>query len=241
MKKTEKTVRIIAVAVGELLACGTIIYLLQSGEEERLLLAFATLLFVIIPEILERLLRWKINTVLYLACVLYAVGPMMGHCWKFYYTIACWDKLLHICGGVMFAIFGIYLFEHLSCGKANHISAVVFALCFSMAISAVWEFAEYGADTFLGMDMQDDTVVNSITSYLLGTEKGETGSINQIHSVVINGLPLPVSGYIDIGLQDTMSDMLLESIGALVTCALLFIDRGKHPLIQTVSKKSDRA
>lgn len=237
MTKAEKTLRIIFVAIGELLSCGTIIFLLGSSDGERLLLAFGTLLFVLIPEILERLLRCKINTAVYVIGVLYAVGPMMGHCWKFYYTIPCWDRLLHLCGGVMFVILGVYLFERLSHGKANHISSVVFALCFSMAISVAWEFVEYGADTFLGMDMQDDTVVSSITSYMLGAEKGTTGSINEIRSVVVNGSPLPVNGYIDIGLHDTMLDMLWESVGAFVTCAILLIDREKHPLIRARPEK----
>ena len=239
MKKAERTIRNSAVVLAELIVCGTIISLLRSGDTERLLLAFGTLLFVLIPGILERLLRCRINLVVYLLGVLYAMGSMMGHCWKFYYTIPCWDKLLHLCGGVMFVILGIYLFERLSCGKANHVSAVIFALCFSLAISVLWEFVEYGADIFLGMDMQDDTVVNHITSYMLGTEKGVTGSIKDIQSVVINGAALPVDGYIDIGLHDTMLDMLWESSGALVTCILLFIDKGKHPLIQTHSKQRD--
>ena len=239
MKKAERTLRNSAVVLAELIVCGTIISLLRSGDTERLLLAFGTLLFVLIPGILERLLRCRINLVVYLLGVLYAMGSMMGHCWKFYYTIPCWDKLLHLCGGVMFVILGIYLFERLSCGKANHVSAVIFALCFSLAISVLWEFVEYGADIFLGMDMQDDTVVNHITSYMLGTEKGVTGSIKDIQSVVINGAALPVDGYIDIGLHDTMLDMLWESGGALVTCMLLFIDKGKHPLIQTYSKQRD--
>jgi len=239
MKKDERTLRNSAVVLAELIVCGTIVSLLRSGDTERLLLAFGTLLFVLIPEILERLLRCKINIVVYLIAVLYAMGSMMGHCWKFYYTIPCWDKLLHLCGGVMFVILGIYLFERLSCGKANHTSAVAFALCFSLAVSVLWEFVEYGADPFLGMDMQADTVVCGITSYLLGAEKGMTGTIESIHSVVINGVPLPVDGYIDVGLHDTMLDMLLESGGALATCILLFIDKGKHPLIQTRSKQRD--
>lgn len=235
MKKVERTLRNSAVVLAELIVCGTILSLLRSGDTERLLLAFGTLLFVLIPEILERLLRCKINIVVYLIAVLYAMGSMMGHCWKFYYTIPCWDKLLHLCGGVMFVILGVYLFERLSQGKANHVSAVIFALCFSLAISVLWEFVEYGADLFLGMDMQDDTVVNGITSYLLGTEKGMTGSISNIHSVTVNGMPLPVDGYIDVGLHDTMLDMLLESLGALITCVLVLLDKGRHPLIRATT------
>lgn len=240
MKKVELTLRNSALVLAELIVCGTILSLLRSGDTERLLLAFGTLLLVLVPALIERLFRCEINTAVYLIGVLYAVGPMMGHCWKFYYTIPCWDKLLHLCGGVMFVILGVYLFERLSHGKVNHVSAVIFALCFSLAISVLWEFVEYGADLFLGMDMQDDTVVSGITSYLLGAEKGMTGSIESIQSVLVNGIPLPVDGYIDVGLHDTMLDMLLESIGAFVTCALLLIDKGKHPFIQMRSKQRNQ-
>lgn len=231
MKKSEKIIRIIAVSLGEALSCGTIVFLYKSGNGERLLLAFGTVLFVLLPGILERLLRCKINTLIYVFAVIYTLGPMMGHCWKFYYVFLSWDKLLHICAGVLFVILGVYLFQRLSQAKTNYLSAVIFALCFSMAISMVWEFIEYGADCIFGTDMQDDRVVRSITSYLLGTEKGVTGSISGIRSVAIDGTPLPLEGYIDIGLHDTMLDMLLESGGALAACALIFADRGKHPLI----------
>ncbi|MBR5491385.1 MAG: DUF2238 domain-containing protein [Oscillospiraceae bacterium] len=234
MDKASKILRIAFVAAGEVLTCATIIFLLNSGDSERLLLAFVTLLLVLIPGILERLLRCRICTPVYLFAVAYALGPMMGHCWKFYYTIPCWDRLLHFCGGVTFAILGMYLFERFLCEEAKPAAAIIFALCFSIAISAVWEFVEYGADLFLGMDMQDDTLVNCINSYMLGAEKGVTGSIDNIYSVTVNGKPLPVNGYIDIGLHDTMLDMIVESLGAIAICILLFIDKAKHKLIKTI-------
>lgn len=237
MKKAEKTLRIIVVAAAEALSCGTIFSLISSGDHERLLLAIGTLLLVLVPCLLERLLRCRINTAVYIFAVLYATGPMMGHCWKFYYAIPCWDRLLHICGGVAFTILGVALFRLLSGKSANFAVSLVFALCFSMAVCVLWEFVEYGADLFLGMDMQDDTVVSGITSYLLGAEKGSTGSIEQISSVVVNGVLLPVNGYIDVGLHDTMLDMLLETAGALVTTLLLLLDRGKHTLIKIDPEK----
>ena len=103
-------------------------------------------------------------------------------------------------------------------------------MCFSIAIAVLWECCEFGADTFLGMDMQDDTVIHSLTSYLLGESPGVTGSIENIQSVTVNGIVLP--GYIDIGLIDSMLDMLLETLGSIVTCLALLLDKGKHPLIQ---------
>ena len=130
----------------------------------------------------------------------------------------------------MFAILGAYFFDLLTKSKELPTVRTIFALCFSMAIAVLWEFCEFGADTFLGMDMQDDTIVYGLTSYLLGDTIGVTGSIANIQSVTVNGIALP--GYIDIGLIDTMLDMLLETAGAIVTCIVLWLDKGKHPLIQ---------
>ena len=162
---------------------------------------------------------------------------MFGHCWKFYYTISWWDKMLHAFGGVAFALVGAFLFERMAQGKQKPAAVALFGLIFSIAVAAVWEFMEFGADRFLGMDMQDDTVITQLTSYLLGPQTGVTGTIRGIEAVTVNGICLPVNGYIDVGLFDTMYDMMLESLGALVTAAVLWLDKSRHPLIQSLGKE----
>lgn len=234
MQKTEKWVRLGGTALCEIFTVITIITLWAGGEPDRLALAFGTLLLVLLPMLLEKLFQCRICLPVYIFALAYAIGPMLGHCWKLYYTVPVWDKLLHISGGVMFAILGAYFFDLLTKGKDLPVVRTIFALCFSMAIAVLWEFCEFGADTFLGMDMQGDTVVYGLTSYMLGDAVGITGSIENIQSVVVNGITLP--GYIDIGLIDSMLDMLLESLGAMVTCLLLLLDNGKHPLIQDERK-----
>lgn len=229
MHKNEKRIKLIGTILCEIFTVCTILMLLASGEPDRLLLAFATLLLAAMPMLLENLLHCRISLPVYIFALAYAVGPMLGHCWKLYYTVPVWDKLLHISGGVMFAILGAYVFDLLAKNKELPVARTIFALCFSMAIAVLWEFCEFGADTFLGMDMQDDTVIHSLTSYLLGESLGVTGSIENIESVVVNGVALP--GYIDIGLIDSMLDMLLETLGAMVTCLMLWINRGKRPWI----------
>lgn len=228
--KNEQRIKLAATAVCELFAVYTIIMLFRSGEPDRLLLAFGTLLLAALPLLLERIFRCRTNLAVYLFALAYALGPMLGHCWKLYYILPGWDKLLHISGGVMFAILGAYFFDLLMKEKTHHGTKIIFALCFSMAIAVAWEFCEFGADIFFGTDMQNDTWVYSLTSYLLGDSLGVTGSIENIQSVMVNGVPL--AGYLDIGLIDTMLDMLLESLGAVITCALLFFDRDRHPLIR---------
>ena len=209
MHKNEKRIKLTGTVLCEILTVCTILMLLAGGEPDRLLLAFATLLLAAVPMLTEKLLHCRISLPVYIFALAYAVGPMLGHCWKLYYTVSVWDKLLHISGGVMFAILGAYFFDLLAKNKELPVVRTIFALCFSMAIAVLWELCEFGADAFLGMDMQNDTVIYSLTSYLLGNTLGVTGSIENIQSVVVNGAALP--GYIDIGLIDSMLDMLLET------------------------------
>jgi len=230
MPKTERWIKLGGVIICEIFTLITITMLWAGGEPDRLALAFGTLLLVLLPMLLEKVFKCRICLPVYIFALAYAIGPMLGHCWKLYYTVPVWDKLLHISGGVMFAILGAYFFDLLAKSKELPVVRTIFALCFSMAIAVLWEFCEFGADTFLGMDMQDDTVIHGLTSYLLGDTLGVTGSIENIQSVTVNGIALP--GYIDIGLIDSMLDMLLETMGAVVTCLVLWLDKGRHPLIQ---------
>ena len=232
MYKKEKWIKLGATALCEGFTVYTIASLLAGNEPDRLALAFGTILFVLLPMLAERIFACRICLPMYLFTLIYAIGPMLGHCWKFYYTLPWWDKLLHTSAGMIFAILGAYLFDLLAQEKQKPIAQMLFAFCFSVTVSVLWEFVEFGADIFLGMDMQNDRVVSGITSYLLGQTLGTTGSIFNIQSVVVNGITLP--GYIDIGLHDSMLDMLLESLGALITCLLLFLDKNRHPLIRRV-------
>ena len=230
MQKHEKRIKLAGTVLCELFTVCTILMLLTGSEPDRLLLAFATLLLAAFPMLMEKLLRCRIALPVYIFALAYAIGPMLGHCWKLYYTVPVWDKLLHISGGVMFAILGAYVFDLLVKGKALPVVRILFSLCFSIAIAVLWEFCEFGADIFLGMDMQDDTVIHSLTSYLLGDRLGVTGSIKHIQAVTVNGIRLP--GYIDIGLIDSMLDMLLETLGAAVTCIILWFRKGMRPWIE---------
>ena len=90
------------------------------------------------------------------------------------------------------------------------------AFCFSMTIGVMWEFFEFGMDSVFGLDMQKDTVVTSVTStYLDPTHDNKRIPIENIEEVRINGEDLGVGGYLDIGLIDTMEDLLVNFVGAL--------------------------
>ena len=241
MNKKERIARLIGVLLCEAFAVITIIMMIVSKQYDRLLLAFATPFIILAPKILELLFRCKIDLPVYLFGLFYAIGPMLGQCYNLYYTVSWWDKMLHISGGVMFAFLGLFLFEkYVGKDKKKMVMTAVFALCFSIAIAVLWEFCEFGADTFLGMDMQDDTVITHINSYLLNEGVGIAGSIENIEEVIVNGQVLPVKGYIDIGLTDTMLDMLLETMGAVVVAIIYIVSKGKFAVFKKKNQEFNK-
>lgn len=99
------------------------------------------------------------------------------------------------------------------------------------------------------MDMQKDTVVQSITSVMLDpTNSNIPVTIDDIHSVAVNGQDLGFDGYLDIGLYDTMADLFVNFIGAVVfsTIGYFYIKhRGKGRLarafIPTITESENAA
>lgn len=220
--------RVAVIIAAELFVAITLIKMLWDKDYENLLTALITFLLILLPEIIERIFHCDIHNMIYLYGVCYALGPMIGDCYKMYYRVNWWDKLLHISGGVMFALFGLFIFSmYVNHAETKRVLGALFALCFTMAISLAWEFYEFGVDQIFHTDMQHDTVIHDIYSYELSDEMGVIGSLENIEKVEINGENLALGGYLDIGLIDTMKDMLFESLGGLITVILYLLGKGK--------------
>ena len=104
------------------------------------------------------------------------------------------------------------------------------AFCFSMTIGALWEIFEFSVDRLFMKDMQKDTIVHAITSVTLDpTNSNIPITISGINDVVVNGESLGLGGYLDIGLIDTMGDLIVNLIGALVFSVIgFFHQKSKH-------------
>jgi hypothetical protein len=71
--------------------------------------------------------------------------------------------------------------------------------------------------------MHKDTVIHTISSVMLDPAGGNTAvRINDIQDVIVNGKSLGLGGYLDIGLIDTMEDLLVNFVGALIFSVLGF-------------------
>ena len=89
-----------------------------------------------------------------------------------------------------------------------------------MTIGVLWEFFEYGSDVYLHTDMQKDTIVDEISSVSFN-EKNENVAIyvkdiENTNITTSNEKFYVIDGYLDIGLIDTMEDLGVNFIGALV-------------------------
>lgn len=165
-------------------------------------------------------------------------AEILGEINEFYIHFENWDLILHTTNGFIMAGIGYSLVELLN--KNENISVTlspiyvaIVAVSFSMTIGVFWEFFEYGVDKYLHKDMQKDTVINTIYSVTLHEEgKNEVVQL-PIESVVINGEDWNelYGGYIDVGLHDTMEDLLVNFIGAVIFSIfgyLYTIGKGKY-------------
>lgn len=213
------------------------IVLLCTNSTANLSHCLAEMFLVCLPAVVGVLMQFRMNTLVYVFLHFYAISPLLGEMYHLYHIFSWWDDFLHITGGVVFTCFGIFLFRHLNGHRMNSLKfCALFALCFSMTLSTVWELYEFGCDRIFKTDMQKDTVVTSIDSYFLGNERGEIGSLESIEAVNVDGVDLKVDGYIDIGLIDTMRDLLCAFIGSLLLSAGFLIDGDRHPVFVPIRK-----
>ena len=133
-----------------------------------------------------------------------------------------WDTVLHTLNGFLMAAIGFALVDILNRNKKISFQLspaflAVVAFCFSMTIGVIWEFFEFGMDQIFHLDMQKDTIVNTIYSVMLDPAGGNhVVGVTGIRDVAVNGEALGLGGYLDIGLLDTMEDLLVNFIGATV-------------------------
>ena len=179
----------------------------------------------------------ELPTTLEIIVLLFIFGAeILGEIAEFYLVFPFWDTVLHTLNGFLAAAIGFSLVDLLNRSERTvfHLSPLftaIVAFCFSMTIGVVWEFFEFGMDQIMGFDMQKDTVVSTIASVMLnGQGRNVPVKIDQIQEVMVNGQALGLGGYLDIGLVDTMEDLFVNFIGAVVFSVIGFFyvrSRGK--------------
>lgn len=190
---------------------------------ENVFLCILTLILLIIPSFIQINLKIELPTALEITILLFIfAAEILGEIQAYYLKFPFWDTVLHTVNGFLMAAIGFALVDILNRSKKFSIQlspafVAIVAFCFSMTIGVVWEFFECGMDQLFGLDMQKDTIVHTIKSVMLDTTKSNRPvGIRDIQSVMVNGQDLGLGGYLDIGLLDTMKDLFVNFIGAVV-------------------------
>lgn len=200
-----------------------LIHQIWTRQFENVYLYVLTLLLLFMPSIIQVQFKIEIPPVLEITifCFIYA-AEILGTLNHFYDIIPFWDTMLHTLNGFLAAAIGFSLVYILNDSEKQKIELspmylCIVAFCFSMTIGVIWEFMEFGMDAIFAMDHQRDTVIQGFNSRLLDPEVfGVSQTITGISEVTINGEAMELGGYLDIGLIDTMKDMFVNLIGAVV-------------------------
>lgn len=216
------------------------------GEWNNVFLCILTLILFLVPVFIEKQVNVKLPDALQVIILLFIFSAeILGEINEYYLTIKHWDSILHTINGFLCAAIGFSLIDILNQKEFVYVTlAPIFvalvAFSFSMTIGVLWEFFEYGMDTVFLKDMQKDKIVKTISTVNLqpsgrnipvivdGIEKTiiETKDKDgNIKNVEIDG------GYLDIGLHDTMKDLIVNFIGAVAFSIIGFLyieDRDKY-------------
>ncbi len=199
---------------------------LINGDYENALFCILTLFLFLLPYIIERTFKIDFPSILERIVFIFIFSAeILGEINNFYGTVPFWDVALHtvngfLCGSIGFSL--IYLLNkkmHLM--KLSPIFVALVSFCFSMTVGIAWEMFEYGMDVTFKTDMQKDEYVTAIRTVNLDPEFDN-------NVVTIDGIDYTIAydeagnelvrfkGYLDIGLHDTMSDLIVNFIGAIV-------------------------
>lgn len=237
-----------------LIVVAELVLSILRGEYESAFICLLVLILFILPFFIQQNFGIQLPTTLEIIILLFIfAAEILGELEGYFITYPDWDTMLHTTTGFLCAATGFALIDILNRNSRIkfHLSPIYVALaafCFSMTVGVLWEFFEFGMDRLFHLDMQKDTVVQSITSVMLDPTNSNTPiTIDGIHSVAVNGKDLGFDGYLDIGLYDTMEDLFVNFIGAVTFSVIGYFyikHRGKGKLarafIPTLSEQEEQ-
>lgn len=223
----------------------SMIFEILLGNISNVAMCILALILFTIPTIISEKFKIGIPSLLETITYLFIYATaILGEINNFYGLIPFWDTLLHTLNGFICAGIGFSLVDLLNQNsKSINLSPLyitIVAFCFSMTIGILWEFYEFSSDNILKVDMQKDRIVQSISTVELNPNgENEPVKINNIEKTKIyleDGSVIVIeNGYLDIGLIDTMKDLIVNLVGAIAFSIIGFLyiqNREKYKFAQ---------
>ena len=179
-------------------------YRQKSDYVLMLLQCAAGVIVIFLPTILERKLKMEIPGFMQVMFFIFLYGAIyLGEVHSFYYRFANWDTILHTFSGGMLGALGFSVVSLLNRSEKVRINlsplfVSLFAFCFAIMVGVLWEIYEFTFDGLLGLNMQKFRLESG--EMLVGRE----------------------------ALADTMEDLIVDAIGALVMVVIGFFSIKKY-------------
>ena len=169
------------------------------------------LLCTFVPGFIERTGKVSVPNVMSITFILFCLAHfVVGEIGELYIKSKIFDSILHTLSGSMIAILGFSIIRLLNNSEKvdlnlNPLFVSIFVVCFSVMIGVLWEVIEFAADAITGSNMQRYS--DSITREpFLGRD----------------------------ALFDTMKDLMLDMIGALVVAVISYVDLKRKKELTTI-------
>lgn len=186
-----------------------IISLINGGWGATFICLF-NLFLLFVADFVQKKLRY--SDIFHLCIYLFLTGTLIGgDIYYLYAKVWYFDIIMHILSsfiisGLCFYVVRFFKFE------LNKFLFITFIFSFAMMISVLWEITEFSIDRLFDSDMQKDTVITEINSTLLSSD-GTSVVKKEVSSMKFGDLL--IDGYVDIGLYDTIEDMICAIFGSI--------------------------
>lgn len=173
--------------------------------------SFLMLLCTYVPGFIERTGKVSVPNVMSVVFICFCLAHfVIGEIGELYVKSKIFDSILHTLSGSMIAILGFSIIRLLNDSdksdlKLSPLFVSIFVVCFSVSIGVLWEIVEFAADAVTGSNMQ-----------------------RYSHSVTRE----PFLG--KAALFDTMKDLILDMIGAIVVAVISYLDMRNKKELTTI-------
>lgn len=192
---------------------------------EHAALCILSLVLFLVPAFVEKQFRIELPTALECIVLLFIfAAAILGEIRSYYVRVPGWDTMLHTVNGFLCAAIGFALVDLMNRNSSkinlSPLYLTIVAFCFSMTVGVLWEFGEYAMDELFLLDTQKDFVVTEFSSVSLDPTKNnipiQVKDISQTVITTADGQQIVIDGYLDIGNKDTMKDLWVNFLGAVV-------------------------
>ena len=181
-----------------------------------------------VPFLVEYVVNLKESSSFFLSYLVFIALSLIGPAYDLYSILKNLDTFIHLFSAFLVTALGFSLgtkfINSPKKEKQNFFGCLLFGFFFCLSVGLIWELLEYFGTVFFKVDNQEDTLLTSFISYGLSGTRDFVTTVENITQTVIyytnsDGSIETIKiagGYYDLGLIDTILDMLACLVGSIV-------------------------